>query len=660
MFNRRLLLAGTAVLALSTAPALADDFASDTTTAGAIAIGDTLTAELETEGDRDWFAIALTAGTPVEITMQGAPSNSGTLSDPFLAVFDANGGEIAFNDDSGGTFDSALVLDAPTDGTYYISAEAFGGATGTYTLAVSAFAPPDDDFPASTASTGAVTPGQPVTGAIEVADDEDWFALSVSAGQRYVIDLEGTPTNAGSLPDPYLFLYDASGVEINWNDDGGQGFNSRMTHSPDADGTVYIGAAAFSTNTGTYTLSVAESEAPEDDFPASAQTTGTVTVGQTMTGEIEEAGDEDWFALVAEPGLSYQIDLEGTPTNAGSLPDPYLYLYDASGIEIDWNDDGGEAFNSQILFSPSEPGTYYIGAAAFASNIGTYTLTVDEFIPPPDDFSSDINTIGTLFVPGSTQGEIEVQYDADWFAVTLEQGVTYVITQEGVPTSMGTLPDPYVAIYDDAGFELDWNDDGGSGFNSRLLYTPGYTGTHFVEGAAYGSNTGTYTIAVEEFIVPEGDVGETTDTAGFINVNEPLSGALDYSGDLDIYEVQLVQGETYTISLEGTPTNAGTLTDPYLYLYDDFLYVIDANDDGGVDFNSELTYTAEYTGAYFIGAEAFAAGTGTYLLTVVGEGFGGAAGDVVAVEVDLVGGGTLRIEVPRDEIEGVETIRIRP
>ncbi|MCA8906594.1 MAG: PPC domain-containing protein [Rhodospirillaceae bacterium] len=662
--SHRLLLAGTALFALAVAsPALADDYPSDASTAGTIAAGGIVSGNLEVSGDRDWFAIDLAPGAPVEISLEGAPTGAGSLSDPFLAVYNANGEEIAYNDDSNGTFNSFLLLTVDSAGTYYVSAEAFGSATGTYTLSVTATEPLDDDFAAAIDGAGTVTPGQPATGAIEIGGDEDWFALQVTAGQRYVIDMEGTPTNAGSLPDPYLYLYDDTGAEIDWNDDGGLDFNSRLTFTPDATGTVYIGAAAYAGNVGTYTLTVAETEAPEDDYPATASTTGSVTVGQPVTGEIEVPDDEDWFALQAEAGMSYRIDMEGTPTNAGSLPDPYLYLYDSSGMEVDWNDDGGEAFNSQITFTPDAPGTYYIGAAAFASNTGTYTLTVSEFVPPPDDYASDTGTAGYVSVGSSATGEIEVAYDADWFAVDLEAGVTYVITQEGTPTAMGTLPDPYVAIYDDAGYELDWNDDGGSGFNSRLLYTPSYSGLHFVEGGAYGSNTGTYTIAVEEFVVPEGDVGETPETAGYMNVNEPMYGALDYSGDIDVYAVELTQGVTYTISMEGTPTGAGTLGDPYLYLYDDYFSVIDANDDGGTDFNSLITYTADYSGTYYVGAEAFADGTGTYTLTVsggAGGNTGGPVGDVVAVEVDLVGGGTLRIEVPRDEIDGIETIRIRP
>ena len=60
---------------------------------------------------------------------------------------------------------------------------------------------------------------------------------------------------------------------------------------------------------GTYTLQVSI-----DDFRDDTDTTGTVEVGGSVTGEIEAQGDQDWFAVTLEAGKTYQIDMEGSPT----------------------------------------------------------------------------------------------------------------------------------------------------------------------------------------------------------------------------------------------------------------------------------------------------------------------------------------------------------
>jgi hypothetical protein len=65
----------------------------------------------------------------------------GTLDDPLLHVFRAKApGQIPepgpFHDDGGVGLNAKLVFQPPVDGTYFISAEGFGAATGTYRLLV--------------------------------------------------------------------------------------------------------------------------------------------------------------------------------------------------------------------------------------------------------------------------------------------------------------------------------------------------------------------------------------------------------------------------------------------------------------------------------------------------------------------------------------------
>ena len=40
-------------------------------------------------------------------------------------------------------------------------------------------------------------------------------------------------------------------------------------------------------------------------------------------------------------------------------------------------------------------------------------------------------------------------------------------------------------------------------------------------------------------------------------------GAVDYAGDEDWFEVELVADREYQIHIEGSPTDRGTLSDPY-------------------------------------------------------------------------------------------------
>ena len=150
-----------------------------------------------------------------------------------------------------------------------------------------------------------------------------------------------------------------------------------MFFTAQADGTYYVAAGAHSFREGTYTLSVTEVH----DLADGTGTTGTVAVGGSTMGEIETAGDRDWFAVTLEADKTYRIDLEGSETSAGTLSDPYLHgVHDENGVLLDdtTNDDGGAGYNSRVLFTAQEAGTYYVAAGAYREHEGTYTLSVEE------------------------------------------------------------------------------------------------------------------------------------------------------------------------------------------------------------------------------------------------------------------------------------------
>ena len=376
-----------------------DDLAADTATTGAVAVGGSAAGEIETAGDRDWYAVTLEAGTTYRIDLEGWETDAGTLPDPYLrGVYDAEGNLVPGTlDNNGGVFlNSRLAFTPDAGGTYYLSAGAYGSGSGTYTVSVTeqpAVEAPDD-FTDDTGTTGTVAVGGSAAGEIETAGDRDWFAVTLEAGTAYRIDLEGWATGlatgwatgGGTLPDPYLRgVYDAEGnlVPGTLDDDGGVFLNSRLAFTPDADGTYYLSAGAWSTVVGTYRVSVTEQPAVEApaDLAADTTTTGAVAVGGSAAGEIETAGDRDWYAVTLEAGTAYRIDLEGSPTHGGTLSDPYLRgVYDADGNLVPGtpDDDGGQALNSRLEFTPDADGTYYIEAGAYSSHTGTYTLSVEE------------------------------------------------------------------------------------------------------------------------------------------------------------------------------------------------------------------------------------------------------------------------------------------
>ncbi len=541
-----------------------DDFPSDNTTTGQVDVGGSVTGNMDSVFDIDWFRVDLKKDKRYQIDLEGADTNRGTLTDPVLSrMRDALGNVVTDALDSGIGNNARRIFTAPADGSHYVVASS-NGVTGTYTLSVivlgaNGVSEADTDLPATTATTGRVDVGASVTGNIGSFADRDYFRVVLEAGTRYQIDLEGAPTGRGTLADPALTLYDES--EDNLLDDvnSGIGANSRGIFTPTTAGTYYLRVADFDeTDTGTYTLSVRDITPPPDDsadppadstnvsepdgedLPEGITTTGRVEVGGSVTGEIAPALDVDWFAVELKKGKRYQFDVEGADTGRGNLADPHLWgLQDAGGQAVSGarSNDGGVGKNGRVINTPDAEGTYYIAVAGADSTTGTYTLSVivlgaNGASEADTDFPRDTTTTGRVEVGASATGNIDPGEDLDGFRVDLEAGKRYRFDLEGADTGRGSQADPILALYGDSFNVSDYiseDDDGGEGLNSRLTYTATATGIYHLEVA--GLDPGTYTLSVREILlavaVPPGGLGPSEIPGAVRNVSvsySPVSG----------------------------------------------------------------------------------------------------------------------------------------
>jgi serralysin len=143
--------------------------------------------------------------------------------------------------------------------------------------------------------------------------------------------------------------------------------------------------------------------------PADPTTTVSIGIGESYDGVLENRGDADWIAIELEAGQTVQINLSGSGANPVS--DPYLVLYDANGVQIDFDDDGGGGTNSALIFTATTSGTYYIEAGSFRDRgTGDYTVTVAVAEPPPPPSLLTAIDWGGAVVPGSDDGVITVYF----------------------------------------------------------------------------------------------------------------------------------------------------------------------------------------------------------------------------------------------------------
>lgn len=475
---------------------------------------------------------------------------------------------------------------------------------------------------------GMIAPGQSRQVTLNSGQEHVW-TLTIDEDQQVTIDLE----RVSSSIDPYLELLSMQGGEIETNDDGGRGLNSRISRYLNAGQYMLIAREFGRDDTGQYRLSVsgfvgAPSQGPGGGIP--------IEVGQTIDAYLTD-GQRQTFVLEIATPQQVRIDhMRGDDRNI----DPYLILNDQYGNEIESDDDGGDGFNSRITRF-LQPGRYLITARDFGSNdSGAFRLSVtglgggqvQQGIPIQVGQSVD-----SFINNGSVQRYILNVSSGQPVRIDVERGADSSI-------------DPYLVLGDRYGNEIETDDDGGSGFNSRInrYLEPGeYT----IIARDLGNNSsGSVRVSVTSMqqVMNTGipiTVGQTLDS--FITEGQEQAFLLDLSSQTSV-----------VISFDRAE---GSGLDPLLELYDTRGNQIARNDDGGSGLNSRISETLQ-PGQYRIVARDLSNNSsGGFRLSVapgfianaipisVGQSYDGYlnAGQSFVYRLDLTGNRTVTIQFIR-------------
>ena len=610
------------------------------------------------EGDVDRFRVQLSAGVSYRFELS---SGTGTLYTSQLMLLSESGSTITSNTGSK-TGAAQISYTAPASGTYYLDAMGINGSTGAYTVRAvqTATAPvtpqpdpvtpqPDpvtsDDFPAGTDTAGVVVPNSSAaSGLLERGGDADFFKVTLQANAVYTFTLQG---NGGGLVDTVLSLRSADGAVLASDDDGAGSKNggSRINFTAPAGGNYYLDVSSDRNETGAYTLQALQVSTPvtpvtpgtpqpdpvaTDDYPATTATSGVIVPnGDVARGDLERAGDSDYFKVSLEANASYSFALAGS----GALHDTFLRLRAPDGGLLAENDDGSGTKNggSQIYFTAPATATYYLDVSSDRNEIGAYAVQVTQtstpvtpvtpVTPPPnpvtlDDYQASTATAGLITVNGATvRGVLEAAYDVDWLRVDLQAGGLYQMDVEGAPSNTGgtALAAPSVALRAADGTLLSL---GGKGSAGRTTFAAPADGSYYISVQARdGSSTGTY--AVKATTLPD-DYASSPATTGVVRIDgSATTGRIDAPADADYFKVQLEEGTAYTFSLFGTD-GPGSLVDTLLRVRSVDGKELAANDDAGTkNSSSRLTFTAPASGTYYLEAAGDGNLVGGYRLTAL-------------------------------------------
>jgi serralysin len=109
------------------------------------------------------------------------------------------------------------------------------------------------------------------------------------------------------------------------------------------------------------------------DAAASSATAYSLGIGQSAQGQLT-AGDHDWYRVDLVAGQTYTFSMTGTGVN--NVQDTFLRLYSPSSVLLLSDDDALVGANSQITYTATATGTYFLDASAYsASDTGQYGIS---------------------------------------------------------------------------------------------------------------------------------------------------------------------------------------------------------------------------------------------------------------------------------------------
>ena len=431
-----------------------EDLPANTSTTGEVDVGGSVTGNIGSRGDTDWFKVVLEAGKTYQIDLTGEYGGGGTLTDPYLDnIRDSSGRQISntFNDDvdfANDNLDSRIIFTPTAAGTYYLVAFGSTSLTGTYTLSVRDITPAANNAPVFDPATATrevaenSAAGTDVGAPIPAATDAD-------TGDTLTYSMEGTDAASFDFDASTRQIATIAGVDLNHEATK----NSYSVTVKASDGT------ASATIAVTIDVTDVTEQPAKPDKPTLAAVTGSSTSltatwtkpdldgGPDITGyalEYREGATGTWTSFAHSgtaitttiTGLtadtSYQARVraghheapsdwsdpsDAVKTNAAA-PTPTLSIADAAASEGD-----------DLTFTAT------LSAAAAAEVTATWTASIES---GDTAAAADLGTTktGTVTVAaGGTTATFEVPTAED---STVEANETFTVTLTG-PSSNAVL-----------------------------------------------------------------------------------------------------------------------------------------------------------------------------------------------------------------------------
>ena len=400
-----------------------------------------------------------------------------------------------------------------------------------------------DDYGNTPSAAMPLALGPVVHGNLEHPLDTDYFRFDAERGQKFkAIFQHDLTTDYYIGGDLYVRLHYSGGKPSERLKSGNRasaGVDVRW-EAP-ATGTYYYSVESTTGLTGSYDVRlVPEGEERDDHGDGPAEAT-VVTMEATLEGRIDDDQDMDFFRVHVVADRGYVAKVKSV-----SLGYSQVQAFEADGTS---KVPDTQAFQSIVgaesSWRAARDGVYFLVVDTPSTNIGAYTLTVNEFAPGGDDHG-DSPASATPISPGtSTFGTLEDPFDHDYFRFQAQAGQTY-----HVKLNHPSVPPQPVTIYAADGV-TELEKQGYTGGHMKGTYFPWIapeSEEYFLEFHSPGRQTGDYILTILRGVSGQDDHGDIPSVASDLSVGREVGGALDHNSDFDYFRFLAEAGRKYEIT----------------------------------------------------------------------------------------------------------------
>ncbi|MBW8190643.1 cadherin-like domain-containing protein [Neiella marina] len=657
-----------------------DTVAGEIANAYSIAVGDAVIAGIQTSDDIDVYQIEAPSDGFFYITL--TPIGDTPLGDHQVTTsVQFASGELVRTETEGRGFlgySDFLHFGYHGEDIFLQVDNRFGSeATGDYLLSLTEVYDTDGDDQLS------ATPlalGERLFAVLDGPEDQDWFKLTLVEGQDYTIDLTRGGINSFS---PDLMLYDDQGQVLLQSIYGDNEFldfgENQLYFEATYSGDYYVAASdlydveqlEFSTRLfGEYFIEINEGRfysgtevggVPDPFLPmlegefdviAASDSDIVIDSNQGAQGKINTPDDVDEFNFESSPNKIYVVSATGIGFDPLSLP--ALSNSDSADILGRFN----APQTSQLIYASSDFDDFKATVSAvelatpydtFEQQTGDYRVSVLE-ARDPQNYDSNGPYDGSILDLGTALVErIDGAGGKDYVFLGIPDGAFALVSI----TPVGDTP---LANYQVAAQQpLFYRDDERDSYIVDYYQRESLVESHVADSSATSffiaggdlpiwpileimsqdddeSAAGDYVITILQVYDTAGD---DQNSEASLAINQSIAGSLESGSDQDWFKVQLNEGESYQITLEGN------LVEGFEMASADFA-IHDANGNelatfsGGVETINQADWIAPTSGDYFIAVRDDIAADGNGIHGGSGFTLSIAESDAIVIDQQLI------------------------